>query len=252
MPRELSLLLRRAPGPLAEFFGRRLGLAAAWSSWDEPQPLGHLAARPPLPTKPTAPLDCPVCGAVLDRVQGVLRDLDQAGRLSDPGCTLCLEHLRALVTVVGDSARRLVAGRLVRDALSMVEQALAGMPGAESPACLACKAAGQAEEACMDAFGEAVSSGPTPAADSERCCVRHWIELLRRVDRPAQDRLIERRARALDQLDAELAEFFGKSDYRFAHEPKGQEQTAWRRTLALFAGVEGPGPTLSQDGGARE
>jgi hypothetical protein len=40
----------------------------------------------------------------------------------------------------------------------------------------------------------------------------------------------------LAALQAELREFSRKLDYRFANEPKGAEQTAWRRVIEKFVG----------------
>lgn len=40
----------------------------------------------------------------------------------------------------------------------------------------------------------------------------------------------------LETLYAELEEYFRKSDYRFANEPRGTEQTAWLRAVQRFAG----------------
>jgi hypothetical protein len=40
----------------------------------------------------------------------------------------------------------------------------------------------------------------------------------------------------LDALRAELQEFTRKLDYRFAAEPKGAEQTSWRRVIEKFVG----------------
>jgi len=42
--------------------------------------------------------------------------------------------------------------------------------------------------------------------------------------------------RRLSALEAALAEYFRKSDYRFAHEPKGREQTAHLDAVELFSG----------------
>ncbi|GAA5534052.1 DUF6062 family protein [Deinococcus aluminii] len=44
-------------------------------------------------------------------------------------------------------------------------------------------------------------------------------------------------ARKEAALRAELAEFTRKQDYRFAHEPLGSEGNAWRRAVAVLAGL---------------
>jgi hypothetical protein len=40
----------------------------------------------------------------------------------------------------------------------------------------------------------------------------------------------------LETLHAELGEFFRKADYRYRHEPRGAEQTAWLRAIAQLVG----------------
>ena len=54
--------------------------------------------------------------------------------------------------------------------------------------------------------------------------------------------LLEAEREKFAALGAELAEFDRKRDYRFAKEPKGAEQTAWRRVIELFAGRRGVFP----------
>jgi len=47
-------------------------------------------------------------------------------------------------------------------------------------------------------------------------------------------------------LQAELQEFIRKLDYRFAHEPYGNEADAWQRVIVLMAGLPGqPSPPPS-------
>ncbi|MBI4504022.1 MAG: hypothetical protein HY691_00685 [Chloroflexi bacterium] len=48
--------------------------------------------------------------------------------------------------------------------------------------------------------------------------------------------LVDVLAPRLVALHAELGEFFRKEDYRYRQEPRGAEQTAWRRTIAQLVG----------------
>lgn len=48
--------------------------------------------------------------------------------------------------------------------------------------------------------------------------------------------LAETQIARLDTLTRDFAEYFRKVDYRFANEPKGDEQTAWQRAIARLAG----------------
>jgi hypothetical protein len=56
---------------------------------------------------------------------------------------------------------------------------------------------------------------------------------------PGHDKLpalLAAERKKLAALRAELQEFNRKRDYRFANEPKGAEQTAWRRVIEKFTG----------------
>ncbi len=48
--------------------------------------------------------------------------------------------------------------------------------------------------------------------------------------------LAEAQIAKLNELARDFAEYFRKVDYRFAGEPKGDEQTAWQRAIARLAG----------------
>jgi Family of unknown function (DUF6062) len=55
-------------------------------------------------------------------------------------------------------------------------------------------------------------------------------------DHPQLPALLAAEREKLAALQAELQEFNRKRDYRFANEPKGCEQTAWRRVIEKFTG----------------
>lgn len=69
------------------------------------------------------------------------------------------------------------------------------------------------------------------------CCVPHALLIERLATREQQAGLavlLRVLSEQLQALQHDLAEFFRKADYRYAHEPRGAEQHAWRRALALF------------------
>jgi len=53
----------------------------------------------------------------------------------------------------------------------------------------------------------------------------------------AIERVCQEQEARLANLLAEIAEYFRKVDYRYAHEPKGEEQGAWLRGIANAAGL---------------
>ncbi|MCL6449439.1 MAG: hypothetical protein K6U04_15080 [Armatimonadetes bacterium] len=40
----------------------------------------------------------------------------------------------------------------------------------------------------------------------------------------------------MESLEGQFGEYFRKRDYRFAHEPKGEEQQAWLKALEILMG----------------
>lgn len=57
--------------------------------------------------------------------------------------------------------------------------------------------------------------------------------------------VIDHMRQRLDTLRSALALYFHKCDYRYAHEPKGAEQTAWLRTVECLIGLDTWSPDLS-------
>jgi hypothetical protein len=53
--------------------------------------------------------------------------------------------------------------------------------------------------------------------------------------------LLEEQRKRIESLRGELAEYLRKLDYRFSHEPKGAEVTAWRRAVEMMVGQPPPG-----------
>lgn len=74
-------------------------------------------------------------------------------------------------------------------------------------------------------------------AASGGCCLPHVHRVARAAGRHHEQaiatihRVLRDRLASLEHL---CNEFFRKADYRFAHEPKGEEREAWRQALQLF------------------
>jgi hypothetical protein len=67
-------------------------------------------------------------------------------------------------------------------------------------------------------------------------CREHFNMVLKNLDNSYVDSFIDSQMEKVKQVQALLDEFFRKLDYRFSHEPKGEEQTAWRRAVKIFDG----------------
>ena len=69
-------------------------------------------------------------------------------------------------------------------------------------------------------------------------CLPHLRRALAQVTNAAAlDTLVERQQEVMAQLDAELAEFIRKHDYRFRHEPMGDERDCWKRAIDMAVGL---------------
>jgi hypothetical protein len=78
-------------------------------------------------------------------------------------------------------------------------------------------------------------------AASDGLCLAHLIpvaEAAQRVDTRIADRLLEDWCHRVRDLELELAEYDRKRDYRYAHEPKGEEQDSWRRIIRRYVGED--------------
>lgn len=71
---------------------------------------------------------------------------------------------------------------------------------------------------------------------SHGLCRHHLAQALEISDKETKVFLMEHHLGKVEQVLAELTEYFRKLDYRNAHEPKGREQTAWRRAITLYDG----------------
>jgi hypothetical protein len=79
-------------------------------------------------------------------------------------------------------------------------------------------------------------------------CWQHLLQALRVAPPEYHARLLAPVRRRLAAFEAEFAEYFRKVDYRYSHEPKGNEQHAWFRALRFLVGeaLRPTAPDLAQ------
>jgi hypothetical protein len=248
MPLRPTLLDSLGAGrPASDGWPSRLRTSAArWSQGgrgDPPAPspdqFDQLAASS---TEP----GCAVCQtrrATLEReLNGLLAALGPEGEVR----AVCTRHLRELAARTPADRRPVLARSLLDRTIERLDCLLrATEPGPASapPSCSICTALQAATEAAVAALpGRLAELDEAPAQAMVRSiCMPHLILVLQVADDPQLPLLVRERLAQLSELHAELDEFFRKSDYRFSHEPKGTEQTAWLRSFALFGGPPAPG-----------
>ena len=74
--------------------------------------------------------------------------------------------------------------------------------------------------------------------NSKGLCMNHFRQALKFASPETAEVLIQKQADILRKLKSDLEEYMRKTDYRYAHEPKSDEQTAWIRAIRFFAGKE--------------
>ena len=116
------------------------------------------------------------------------------------------------------------------------------VPVGGAPPCPACAAGETAVEA---AEGDLIAlledeAGRQSYASREGLCRGHLWALLRVAPREVAAFLAEDAGRRLRELAQEFERYFELLDYRRSGEPKGIEQTAWRRGLDFFWGEIDP------------
>jgi hypothetical protein len=112
-----------------------------------------------------------------------------------------------------------------------------GTRTAEEPAgCLACAAGRRAAAVAGAEMGAALVQPRHRDAytRSDGLCQPHLWQVVREAPEPAAAWLAADGARRLEELIASLDLYIHRLDHRFAHEPRGAEQSAWRRGLARF------------------
>lgn len=73
-------------------------------------------------------------------------------------------------------------------------------------------------------------------AGSDGLCWNHLVHLLPATSPATAAFLLDDFLRRLSSIQKSLAEYFHKCDYRYSHEPKGAEQTAYLRAVEIFSG----------------
>lgn len=73
-------------------------------------------------------------------------------------------------------------------------------------------------------------------AASDGVCVRHFHLAARRASTEGLAFLASEMEARLTRLWRETREFFRKTDWNHRDEPKGEEQSAWLRTIERFVG----------------
>lgn len=105
--------------------------------------------------------------------------------------------------------------------------------------CPACRVAEDAEARYLDVLLQFLDEPEMLGAvqRSRFLCLPHVARAVERARTPERAAvLLELAEGALHRLHRELGELIRKRDYRFAHEPRGQEQTAWLRAVACLVG----------------
>ena len=74
--------------------------------------------------------------------------------------------------------------------------------------------------------------------DSYGLCMNHFNLALESAPPEAVETLIQKQTEVLRKINSDLEEYSRKLDYRYSHEPKGEEQTAWIKAIRFFVGKE--------------
>ncbi|MHB1134663.1 MAG: hypothetical protein ACYC4L_20005, partial [Chloroflexota bacterium] len=194
-------------------------------------PSGQAAALPPenearLPVAgqadEDAAADCPVCARAV-----ALSDHAALSLGGDEGAALerlCQHHTwRVLV----ESSEASEAGRHL--AATALERLARGEMAPLSGDCALCRA----EQPPLALLTDELPSG----------CLTHFAQAHAALaNEDARRRLVGRQLSLWRELRGELDEFIRKRDYRFSHEPLGQEADAPRRAVAMVTGAQFAAP----------
>lgn len=193
---------------------------------------------------------CAVCRLAEEAVHGYQRSLLHEN-VNDPEARaqivrsggFCHEHAWRLVEhrdLLGTAIihRDLVAR--FRDQLRSAPSGVsAGREGRRRAPCPACATRDETTRTAVrvlrDFFGESDLRERFDASDG--LCRRHFAQALQVWAGPA-DALIEAQAASLARLLQQLDELIRKQDYRFSHEPVGEERNSWLRAIAAVSGVD--------------
>jgi hypothetical protein len=240
--------------------GGRLGRpnrSDADGSWRWPGAFSRreVADLPAPPEAMFAHAGCPLCraaGVAEDRhLEWFLRENHYSGPTLERlmSSRYCIRHARLLA----GGPHRQLSGTFQWLAQGELERLRRWRPGRrrplpegvrtadDPPGCLACAAGRTAAAAAGTELAEVLADPRYRAAyaASDGLCQPHLWQLLREAPEAQALWLAADAQRRLERLLASLDLFFHRLDHRFAHEPRGKEQTAWRRGVARFWMVPG-------------
>lgn len=69
-------------------------------------------------------------------------------------------------------------------------------------------------------------------------CMNHFNRAIESASHQTAKILIQKQTEMLEKLNRDLEEYSRKRDYRYSHEPKGEEQNAWIRAIRFFTGKD--------------
>lgn len=194
---------------------------------------------------------CPLCVGDAEALERALGEARAALSTPDVSVSICSSHLRILASRVSADEARVLARAILDQALACLDLLLgSGQPrrGSAAGVCGVCLALRSQREAAIAAVLSRIAALDHAAAVrlARSLCMPHLVQVLQCAEGPVLRLLAEKRCDQLAVLRAELGEFFRKSDYRFAQEPKGAEQTAWLRVFALLGGPPARGAAPAQ------
>jgi hypothetical protein len=175
---------------------------------------------------------CPVCRRLETSDAGFFA----SGKAAKSPELLCRAHLARLLEQAEPALASTVAHRLAEDLAAAFGSNGAGPDRtANCPACSHASATTLAAAASVVAVLK-TEPGVTSFASTGVICARHLPHVLRWAGRAEGITILQRYDTVLRRLAYLLAEYQRKRDYRYKHEPKGEEQEAWRQAIVLLAG----------------
>jgi hypothetical protein len=151
----------------------------------------------------------------------------------------CPRHTRELAGFANAVGTSILEREVIADALDRLQGAAARgkvKPAAER--CQACVAEEQVARNFADSVEGHIEDGAFLGAwrASEGLCVPHLEGLMAKAPGTVRRVILEIEGPKMEALVGRLDEFLRKSDYRFAHEPKGEEGKAWLDAVRKAAG----------------
>ena len=104
--------------------------------------------------------------------------------------------------------------------------------------CPACVNVADLKKHLIKSFTQNLNQLAEPYQQSDGLCLSHFKELLAETGNvDTAQTLLQAQMHIWERLDAELAEFIRKNDYRFQHEGFGTEKDSWMRGVEAIAGT---------------